>query len=430
MILVWLDFFGYDWSICFNILQHTQLNFFSFGWCPFCRNVSASQHLQSPSSLQLFMLEPQPATTVVFKTPKGALELQLWTKEIGCARKFVEKCTTGFSGGLTFSKAVHDNVIEAQASTIEYDMDLESHPRINFSQRGYVGALKDEKTGKFSADGIFITLKEIPTFHKKYTVIGKVTTDTFFTVLKITEGENEDGKLIYPVSATPISIDGDEAKIQVVEPSLVQSEKSQQNAKKTKRRVALDYDEQPDIEVKRVKMKLAHELLGEKKEEESEEKKEEKVEEKVGEKVEEKVEEKVGEKVEEKKEEKSDEKSAEKKEEKIEKIQNEDKNAKVNENNDDKEKNKNDKAKEEKYDDEKANIINNAEPPKPSQLSKNKDLLSQKEITSLQEPKNRDQYKQVSRTSRRRRSFVYNPALDFDSSDEAPPTNLKTHVYK
>lgn len=381
-----------------------------------CHSAGHISHLNTYDHhhLQLFMLEPQPATTVVFKTSKGPLELQLWTKEIVCARKFVEKCSTGFSGGLTFSKAVHDNVIEAQASTIEYDMDLESHPRINFSQRGYVGALKDEKSGKFSADGIFITMKEFPTFHKKYTVIGKVTTDTFFTVLKITEGENEEGKLVYPVSATPISIDGDETKVQVIEPSLVRSENFQQTAKKTKRRVALDYDEQPDIEVKRVKMKLAYELLGERK----------------------KSEEKSGQKSEVKKEEgelKSEEKRNEQNREvkNGEKTQNEDKNAeKVNEN-DDKDKNENDKTKEEKYNDRETTKINDAEPPaEPSELSKNKDIRSQKEITFLHEPKSRDQYKQLSSTSKRRRSFAYNPALDFDSSDEKPPTNLKTHVYK
>ena len=245
-------------------------------------------------------------------------------------------------------------------------------------------------------------------------MIGKVTTDTFFTVLKITEGENEEGKLVYPVSATPISIDGDETKVQVIEPSLVRSKNFQQTAKKTKRRVALDYDEQPDIEVKRVKMKLAYELLGERK----------------------KSEEKSGQKSEVKKEEgelKSEEKRNEQNREvkNGEKTQNEDKNAeKVNEN-DDKDKNENDKTKEEKYNDRETTKINDAEPlAEPSELSKNKDIRSQKEITFLQEPKSRDQYKQLSSTSKRRRSFAYNPALDFDSSDEKPPTNLKTHVYK
>lgn len=353
------------------------------------------------------MLEPQPVTTVLFETSKGALELQLWTKEITCARKFVEKCTTGFSGGLTFSKAVHDDVIEAQAGTIEYDMELESHPRINFSQRGYVGALKDEKTGKFSADGIFITLKEIPTFHKKYIVIGKVTTDTFFTVLKIKEGENEDGKLVYPVCATPISIGGDESRVQAAEPSLVRPKNSQQNAKKTKRRVALDYDEQPDTEVKRVKMKLAHELLKERKEK-SEEKGEEESE-------------KNGEKKIQNHEEDSNNGESKVKDEK-------DENKRNNEGDERKE-----EEEEKKYNDKKADKrVNEEEQPAESsdELPANKDMLSRKDTTTLHEPKNSDQHKQPFKTSKRRRSFAYNPLLDFDSSDEAPPKNLKTHVFE
>lgn len=330
------------------------------------------------------MLEPQPATSVVFETPKGKLELQLWTKEIACARKFVEKCSAGFSGGLTFSTGVHDDVIEAQASTIEYDMELESHPRISFSQRGYVGALKDEKSGKVSADGIFITMKEIPTFHRKYTVIGKVTTDAFYTVLKITESEQEDGKLIYLVSAKPMSIDGDKSRVQKVEPVRAKSS----NAKKTKRRVALDYDEHPDVEVKRVKMKLAHELLRRNGESEKGEESEEK---------------------------------SEQEREKNGEIHEDEKNA-VNKANDG-EKNDKDKTKEKlkKNETDKRDSNTQDEPAERAKVTKDNAIF---------EPENTNQPKQPSKSSKRRRSFAYNPALDFDSSDEAPPANLKTHIFE
>lgn len=203
------------------------------------------------------MLEPAPETLVAFSTSKGAIEVQLWTKEFSAARNFEEKCSANALDGLTFHKVVEGTLIEAKTGTIDYSLPHESHPRISFSQRGYVGLIKDEKTNKSSTDGFFISLQPLANFHKTHQVVGKVTTESFYTVLKIIEGERNQEKLVYPVKASVASIDGDSTKVQKRETETATKFK----VKRPKKKVTLNYDQEVDTDVINVKMKLAHELL-------------------------------------------------------------------------------------------------------------------------------------------------------------------------
>lgn len=205
-------------------------------------------------------MEPPSGTTVVFDTRKGRLEVCLWTKEFAASRKFLEKCFDGRSEPFVFSSVEREGVIVAARAAPTYDLQLETHPHIKPTQRGYVCAAQDELTGNYSIDRIVITTEPITTQTKKHLVLGKLTPQTFYTIRDIAgteiSSENET-KLAFSVVATPVSVDG----VEISRREKEETKASEPKPKKAKRKVVLGYDEE-DAEVKRVKMKLAHETLG------------------------------------------------------------------------------------------------------------------------------------------------------------------------
>lgn len=68
----------------------------------------------------------------------------------------------------------------------------EFHSRLRFTRRGLLGSANAGKNDNGSQ--FFFTLGATPELQNKHTLFGKVTGDTLFNMLKLEEGEIEDGE--------------------------------------------------------------------------------------------------------------------------------------------------------------------------------------------------------------------------------------------
>ncbi|RCK58760.1 Peptidyl-prolyl isomerase CWC27 [Candida viswanathii] len=137
-------------------------------------------------------LEPQTLAKVILRTTKGPIEIDLWPEELPItSRSFLTSCLNQKFNDLEF---LFDSNVVQFANPVEIKTVKESSLRIK-CKRGYAGLSKD-------GESFFISLKEIPEF-ASYNIFGKINQDSYYNVLKITQGEvDKNRKLVFPVKVT------------------------------------------------------------------------------------------------------------------------------------------------------------------------------------------------------------------------------------
>ncbi|CAG9573364.1 unnamed protein product [Danaus chrysippus] len=143
---------------------------------------------------------------VLLKTSAGDIDIELWTKETPKAcRNFIQLCMEGYYNGTIFHRVVPGFIVQGGdpngdgtggESIYGEPFKDEFHSRLRFNRRGLVAmanAGKDDNGSQF-----FITLGSTPELQNKHTIFGKVTGDTIYNVLKLTEGLITDDRPDHP----------------------------------------------------------------------------------------------------------------------------------------------------------------------------------------------------------------------------------------
>uniref|UniRef100_A0A2A4ITM9 Spliceosome-associated protein CWC27 homolog n=1 Tax=Heliothis virescens TaxID=7102 RepID=A0A2A4ITM9_HELVI len=144
----------------------------------------------------IYIQEPPALGKVLLKTTAGEIDIELWTKEAPKAcRNFIQLCMEGYYNGTIFHRVVPDFIVQGGdpngdgtggESIYGAPFKDEFHSRLRFNRRGLVGSAnagKDDNGSQF-----FFTLAATPELQNKHTIFGKVTGETIYNVLKLSEG--------------------------------------------------------------------------------------------------------------------------------------------------------------------------------------------------------------------------------------------------
>lgn len=144
----------------------------------------------------IYIQEPPALGKVLLKTTAGEIDIELWTKEAPKAcRNFIQLCMEGYYNGTIFHRVVPEFIVQGGdpngdgtggESIYGAPFKDEFHSRLRFNRRGLVASAnagKDDNGSQF-----FFTLAATPELQNKHTIFGKVTGETIYNVLKLSEG--------------------------------------------------------------------------------------------------------------------------------------------------------------------------------------------------------------------------------------------------
>lgn len=197
-------------------------------------------------------------------TSKGNIEIDLYAAQIpNLCKSFISNCINKKYIGCFFDKITSD-LVQVHGSFDSSPIIKESHSRLKFDGKGDVGILNIDDSNKAIANGFFITTKPCPQFNSLYTIIGKISSESMYNVMKIVDGEKkEDGEtLLFPVKITDILVPLPFFDDIIVEAN-VESPTTKPPTKKAKKTLQLDFkddEEEEELLETPFKIKSAHEV--------------------------------------------------------------------------------------------------------------------------------------------------------------------------
>ncbi|CAI9590235.1 unnamed protein product, partial [Staurois parvus] len=134
---------------------------------------------------------------VLLKTTAGEIDIELWSKETPRAcRNFIQLCLEGYYDNTIFHRVVLDFIVQGGDPTGTgtggesiYGKPFrdEFHSRLRFNRRGLVAMANAGPHDNGSQ--FFFTLGRADELNNKHTIFGKVTGDTIYNLLRLTEVE-------------------------------------------------------------------------------------------------------------------------------------------------------------------------------------------------------------------------------------------------
>ncbi|KAM4709014.1 spliceosome-associated protein CWC27 homolog [Discoglossus pictus] len=150
----------------------------------------------------IYIQEPPTNGKVLLKTSAGEIDIELWSKETPKAcRNFIQLCLEGYYDNTIFHRVVPEFIVQGGDPTGTgtggesiYGKPFrdEFHSRLRFIRRGLVAMANAGPHDNGSQ--FFFTLGRADELNNKHTIFGKVTGDTVYNLLRLTEvdiGEDE-----------------------------------------------------------------------------------------------------------------------------------------------------------------------------------------------------------------------------------------------
>lgn len=145
-----------------------------------------------------YVVEPKTQGKVIMKTTYGDIEIELWAKEATKAcRNFIQLALEGYYNDTIFHRISKNFVVQGGdrsgtgkggESIFGHNTPFENeiHSRLRFLRRGMVATAVggDQNNSQF-----FITLDKCENLNGKHTIFGRVSGDTIFNVLRMSELE-------------------------------------------------------------------------------------------------------------------------------------------------------------------------------------------------------------------------------------------------
>ena len=158
----------------------------------------------------LYVTEPPTDGKVLLHTPKGEIEIELWSKEAPKAcRNFVALALEGYYDQCVWHRIVPGFIIQTGDPTgtghggesfYGAPFENERHQRLRFHRRGLV-AMANTGEHNTNESQFFITLDATPELQNKYTIFGCVGGSTIYNVLSLADVEisaTEPDRPVYP----------------------------------------------------------------------------------------------------------------------------------------------------------------------------------------------------------------------------------------
>jgi peptidyl-prolyl cis-trans isomerase SDCCAG10 len=149
----------------------------------------------------VYSLEPPTSGKVILKTNYGNIDIELWTKEAPRAcRNFIQLCLEGYYNNVIFHRIIKGFMIQTGDPTgtgaggesiWAKEFPDEVHSRLRFSHRGIVAMANNNKPNT-NGSQFFITMDKCNWLDKKHTIFGKVTGDTIFNAISISDLPTKD----------------------------------------------------------------------------------------------------------------------------------------------------------------------------------------------------------------------------------------------
>lgn len=190
----------------------------------------------------IYNLEPQPTASAIIHTTQGDISIELFAKQtpLTC-RNFLQLSLDGYYDNTIFHRLIPGFILQGGDPTgtgsggesiydggaFSGDLDPwpmdqrkgknagptginfkdEFHSRLKFNRRGLLGMANDG-TRDTNGSQFFFTLDKTEELADKNTVFGRVAGDTIYNLLKMGEGEVEEGsdRPVYPVKITGVEI--------------------------------------------------------------------------------------------------------------------------------------------------------------------------------------------------------------------------------
>ncbi|KAJ1209619.1 hypothetical protein NDU88_004993 [Pleurodeles waltl] len=143
----------------------------------------------------IYIQEPPTNGKVLLKTTAGDIDIELWSKEAPKAcRNYIQLCMEGYYDNTIFHRVVPDFIVQGGDPTgtgsggesiYGHPFKDEFHSRLRFTRRGLVAMANAGPHDNGSQ--FFFTLGRADELNNKHTIFGKVTGDTIYNLLRLTE---------------------------------------------------------------------------------------------------------------------------------------------------------------------------------------------------------------------------------------------------
>ncbi|KAM4810167.1 spliceosome-associated protein CWC27 homolog [Rhinophrynus dorsalis] len=190
----------------------------------------------------IYIQEPPTNGKVLLKTTAGDVDIELWSKEAPKAcRNFIQLCLEGYYDNTIFHRVVPDFIVQGGDPTGTgsggesiYGKPFrdEFHSRLRFNRRGLVAMANAGPHDNGSQ--FFFTLGRADELNSKHTIFGKVTGDTIYNILRLTEvdiGEDERPVNPHKIKSTEVLFNPFDDII----PRIIKKQKNEQEEEETKK---------------------------------------------------------------------------------------------------------------------------------------------------------------------------------------------------
>ncbi|XP_058419979.1 spliceosome-associated protein CWC27 homolog isoform X2 [Diceros bicornis minor] len=148
----------------------------------------------------IYIQEPPTNGKVLLKTTAGDIDIELWSKEAPKAcRNFIQLCLEAYYDNTIFHRVVPGFIVQGGDPTgtgtggesiYGAPFKDEFHSRLRFNRRGLVAMANAGPHDNGSQ--FFFTLSRADELNNKHTIFGKVTGDTVYNMLRLTEVDIDD----------------------------------------------------------------------------------------------------------------------------------------------------------------------------------------------------------------------------------------------
>uniref|UniRef100_A0A8C3VTG2 Spliceosome-associated protein CWC27 homolog n=1 Tax=Catagonus wagneri TaxID=51154 RepID=A0A8C3VTG2_9CETA len=148
----------------------------------------------------IYIQEPPTNGKVLLKTTAGDIDIELWSKEAPKAcRNFIQLCLEAYYDNTIFHRVVPGFIVQGGDPTgtgtggesiYGGPFKDEFHSRLRFNRRGLVAMANAGPHDNGSQ--FFFTLGRADELNNKHTIFGKVTGDTVYNMLRLTEVDIDD----------------------------------------------------------------------------------------------------------------------------------------------------------------------------------------------------------------------------------------------
>ncbi|XP_038621653.1 spliceosome-associated protein CWC27 homolog [Tachyglossus aculeatus] len=148
----------------------------------------------------IYIQEPPTNGKVLLKTTAGEIDIELWSKEAPKAcRNFIQLCMEAYYDNTVFHRVVPGFIVQGGDPTgtgtggesiYGAPFKDEFHSRLRFNRRGLVAMANAGPHDNGSQ--FFFTLGRADELNNKHTIFGKVTGDTVYNMLRLTEVETDE----------------------------------------------------------------------------------------------------------------------------------------------------------------------------------------------------------------------------------------------